>query len=605
MTDTPDRPDPQEGAQPSASPGGAIPGAAESEAAPDAAAEAAPGAAAARAAPETAAVETTPRASAVEPAPGFGATGSVPGGSAGEASPEAAASAARPEIAVAEAAPGAAAVKATPSAAAVEAVPGFRATGSIPGADEASPEAAASGAPEIVAAETAPGAAATGAAPGAATVAAAPSAAAAEAAPEAVAVQATLGGAATEAAPDAAASEAAPGIAAAEAAPKAAPVAAATEASPDAAAVKATSGTAALEAAPGFDATESVPNAGAGEAGPEAAASAAAPEIAAAEAAAPSVVESPGDMEARLRPALEELDRERETLRGEFLFRIAVTVLGAGALAMVLGSATVGALGAGLQSLVSEPFYVVPPLTAVLLGYWANRVRRRYVSAHKTVILPAIANALGAFRYDETGNFDVQRLHGSTLLPSFGAYTSGNVFVGSYKGVDVELAEVELFKDKRGGKSGGANTAFKGLFIFLSTHRPISGKTVVRRDAGPIGNWLAGTIGALNRIRLQNPDLERRYEIYTTDEAEARYLLTPAFMERLDALPADIGTDELQAAFFGEHLLVMVAVAKTLFEPPSIFTSVLKDAGVARIADEFRDVLAMIDGMALDERTRV
>jgi hypothetical protein len=316
-------------------------------------------------------------------------------------------------------------------------------------------------------------------------------------------------------------------------------------------------------------------------------------------------VEGPGDVEARLRPALEELDRERETLRGEFLFRIAVTVLGAGALAIVLGSAKVGALGVGLQSLISGPFYVVPPLAAGLLGYWANRVRSRYVSAHKTVILPAIANALGAFRYDETGNFDVQRLHGSTLLPSFGDYTSENVFVGSYKGVDVELAEVELFKGKSGGKSGGANTAFKGLFISLSTHKPISGKTVVRRDAGPIGNWLAGTLGALERIRLEKPDFERGYEVYTTDEAEARYLLTPAFMERLDALPADIGVDEIQAAFFGEHLLIMVAVAKPLFEPPSIFASVLKDASVARIAGEFRDVLTMIDAMALDERTRM
>ena len=39
-----------------------------------------------------------------------------------------------------------------------------------------------------------------------------------------------------------------------------------------------------------------------------------------------------------------------------------------------------------------------------------------------------------------------------------------------------------------------------------------------------------------SRVKLENPDFEKTFDVYSTDQIEARYLLSPSMMERLLAL---------------------------------------------------------------------
>lgn len=310
-----------------------------------------------------------------------------------------------------------------------------------------------------------------------------------------------------------------------------------------------------------------------------------------------------GGLESELRPVLEELDKERESQKNELLFRAATAVLGAGALAVVCALAAVGTFGAGLAEL-SVVIYLLPPvLVAVALGIWAIQPRQRYISTYKSKVLPVIAGTLGSFEYNESGKISESRLRGSTLLPHFDDYKSEDKFTGSYKGVGIELAEVKMTREQGSGKDRKTVTVFKGLFALLSTHKTVNGKTVIKRDAGAIANWLGEKFGGMERIALEDPAFEERFEVYGTDQVEARYLLTPAFMERLTALATHMGDGRLQAAFYDEQLFVMVPNKKDLFEPPSIFTSVVKDTGVTRISREMRDVLSIIDILQLDQQT--
>jgi len=310
-----------------------------------------------------------------------------------------------------------------------------------------------------------------------------------------------------------------------------------------------------------------------------------------------------GELEARLRPALETLDAERRKQKSEFVFRIAVSVLGMAALCVLSGLVMVGMFGAALQSL-DFWIHVVPLMLALgAFAFWANKPHQQYVTAYKSRVLPVVAESLGRFTYDESGRISEDRLLGSTLLPNYDKYKSEDRFKGTYKDVDVDLAEVKLTKKKGSGKNRRTVTVFKGLFVLLETHKAFSGKTVVKRDAGAIANWLGEKFGGMERVSLEDPEFEKHFEVYATDQVEARYLLTPAFMERLTALANDMGGGRLQAAFYDDKLFVMVPNTGNLFEPPSIFKSVLQHTGVARIARELGDVLSMIDTLKLTERT--
>ena len=67
-------------------------------------------------------------------------------------------------------------------------------------------------------------------------------------------------------------------------------------------------------------------------------------------------------------------------------------------------------------------------------------------------------------------------------------------------------------------------------------NKRFKGKTVVRKDSGIIGNWFKKKFSSLKNVKLEDPNFEKMFEVYSDDQVESRYLLTVTFMERLKEL---------------------------------------------------------------------
>ena len=78
---------------------------------------------------------------------------------------------------------------------------------------------------------------------------------------------------------------------------------------------------------------------------------------------------------------------------------------------------------------------------------------------------------------------------------------------------------------------------YKGIFIILTMNKKFSGETIVKKDNGLLGRWLSRIyikkIEGLKNVKLEDPIFEKKFEIYSSDQQEARYLLTTSFTERL------------------------------------------------------------------------
>lgn len=83
---------------------------------------------------------------------------------------------------------------------------------------------------------------------------------------------------------------------------------------------------------------------------------------------------------------------------------------------------------------------------------------------------------------------------------------------------------------------------FSGMFAIIDFNKKFNGNTVVLPDKlEKRMGYLAKTIQSLklNRkqlINLENTEFENEFVVYGTDQVEARYILTTAFMERIVAL---------------------------------------------------------------------
>jgi hypothetical protein len=195
------------------------------------------------------------------------------------------------------------------------------------------------------------------------------------------------------------------------------------------------------------------------------------------------------------------------------------------------------------------------------------------------------------------------------ILPGHESATTRDLLRGEHLSVPLELFQCALTSTSGTGKNRRTVTHFKGLVIQLSVPKRFSGHTVVKRDAGSVGNWFGKQFGTLPSVKLEDPRFEQRYEVYGSDQVEARYLLTTTFMERLVTLEelfvAHAGgrSCAIQCAFKDGKLLLAIPTANEWFSTGSIFKRASFIPEINLILKEMDQLFAIIDVLKLDDRT--
>lgn len=193
-----------------------------------------------------------------------------------------------------------------------------------------------------------------------------------------------------------------------------------------------------------------------------------------------------------------------------------------------------------------------------------------YQNSIKNKIFPHILEFIGPFTFSVDVPAQVNNFKKSGLIPSYSKETNEDQISGEYSGVKLQLFETHLQKYKYRGKRSRLVTVFNGLIINLSMNKNFSGKTVIKQDKGVVGNWFGNRFSGLENVKLEDPEFEDIFEVYSTDQIEARYLLTVSFMERLLELADIFDNAEIQICFEDNNLLMIIPLRKPIFEPGPI-----------------------------------
>ena len=193
-----------------------------------------------------------------------------------------------------------------------------------------------------------------------------------------------------------------------------------------------------------------------------------------------------------------------------------------------------------------------------------------YQNSIKDQIFPRILSFIGDFTFSAHVRDRVEQYKSSGLLPNYSTETSEDNITGEYEGVKIELFETHLQKRKKRGKYSVLVTVFNGLIINLSMNKKFGGKTLVKQDKGSIGNWFSKKSTKLENVKLEDPRFEKAFEVFSSDQIEARYLLTVSFMERLLELAEIFDNAEIQLCFENNNLLMLIPLRKPIFEPGPI-----------------------------------
>ena len=108
---------------------------------------------------------------------------------------------------------------------------------------------------------------------------------------------------------------------------------------------------------------------------------------------------------------------------------------------------------------------------------------------------------------------------------------------------------------------------------------------------------------SLGKINMEDVEFGKKFDVYSSDEVEARYLITPSFLERFQKLNTVFGTKKAKCAFYGQKVMFAISAKKDLFEIGSLYTPLDNPENVADFYKQMRAIPEMVDYFKLDEKT--
>lgn len=264
-------------------------------------------------------------------------------------------------------------------------------------------------------------------------------------------------------------------------------------------------------------------------------------------------------------------------------------------------------IAVAVAGILAALFLFKSPLVAVIsifvgIGYalWGGRDITRLGKEAKDLIVQPIARELNLGFTSEPGAVEsLHRHHQVGIVPGWDRVNYEDLLTGQRKGVDFELFEAHLEERRRSTDSKGRSqtrwvTVFKGQCLRFQFPKNFYGRTLITRDAGFFNRFGGGK--GMQRAMLEDPVFEKIFEVYTTDQVESRYLLTPDLMQKLVDLEQIFHGGKLKTCF-DEGEMFITLEGGNLFEPGSMFKPLDSVDRVKELLNDFSAVFQIIDSV--------
>jgi len=213
-----------------------------------------------------------------------------------------------------------------------------------------------------------------------------------------------------------------------------------------------------------------------------------------------------------------------------------------------------------------------------------------YYRQSKESLLPLIAGFFGDFTYGYQKGISEQLLARSKIIKTHDSLQTDDCFFGVYDNTDVSIMEYALYQIRHiQTNQGSRDTKTKsggGVIFIARMNKKFKGQTIIVKDKGLLNCFTR--YKNLQRVGLESPEFEKKYEVYSDDQIEARYLLTPVMLEYMLEIRKNF--PKITYSFFDESIFINIETNKNLFECSSFFRSVINKK---RIEQNFKDLYCL------------
>lgn len=245
------------------------------------------------------------------------------------------------------------------------------------------------------------------------------------------------------------------------------------------------------------------------------------------------------------------------------------------------------------------PIVSIVTLFIVVIGFQiANALYRKKT---KAAFLERIAASLG-LEYHRRGFFTPDSVRHHKILPPSDSEHVEDGFSGTINGVSVMFEEMRLTDHVQSDKNETREIdVFWGVVIRIGIGKKLEAHTVVLpRNA--LQTFFRTAFSKFEPVKLVSPKFEAQFDVMSTSQVEARYVLDPAFMERFMEAGRLLGAKWTEASFQGNEIVFAVQRNKPMFEIGWLFKP-LTEQSLQHVADELKVVIGLIDALKLNPHT--
>ena len=257
-------------------------------------------------------------------------------------------------------------------------------------------------------------------------------------------------------------------------------------------------------------------------------------------------------------------------------------------------------------------FVLVPGfiIAGVVYTQMMNGVKLKY----KKLVIPSMLKEIDpGLSYNPSGCIPKEIFkHSKIFSQRADCYAGEDLVYGSYKGIPIRFSELKVQEKHSNGKNTTYHTFFQGVFMVADFNKDFKYSHWVLPDTAEaafgqvVGNFFqkVNLSGRGHMTRLEDPAFEKKFVVYTEDDVEARYILSPKLMHRMLTLSERFrkGASKIGFAFMDSNVYVAIPIesGRDLFEMPS--RGELGENTAKRTQEELKEILSVFDVMELDLR---
>jgi hypothetical protein len=204
-----------------------------------------------------------------------------------------------------------------------------------------------------------------------------------------------------------------------------------------------------------------------------------------------------------------------------------------------------------------------------------------------------------SFKYQVTNHIKLSEIMQSGLLQEQKYKLSGSDMVqGIEDGVPFKFSDVQVSREKVfvGKNESSEESVLVGSFFIAEFNK------IFKNPVFVYAKKTFGGMGYLSyegeKVRLEDPDFDKQFTVYSPDQIEARFILTPSMMERLKSLRTRMGND-VYIVFANNNIYIANNNGKDRFEI-GMLSSISKRESIVGYYNDLVEQLGIIDELKLN-----